>query len=278
MIFLCLVWGSSFILIKKSLIAFDYQQVGLLRIGISALVFLPFIFRELKKVKSKEWRFIIIAALSGNGFPAFLYPLAQTHIDSGLAGLLNSLTPVFTFVLGLLFFGVVFKWQKLVGVLIGLCGAAILILFGKGIGVSENIQYALYAVAATIFYATSVNVVGAHLKHLNTLTINVACFSIIGVPALVYLFSTDVVEVVTTHPSGWNSLFYVSILAIFGTVISSLLFYRLVQITNALFASTVAYMIPIVALGWAAFDGEVITIFHFIGMILILLGVYLAKK
>jgi len=274
---LCLVWGSSFILIKRGLEAFSSEQVGLLRVGIAALAFMPFIFREYKKVAPKDLKYILIVGLAGSGIPSFLYPIAQTHISSSVSGVLNSLTPVFTFILGILFFKSVFKWTNFIGVLIGLSGAVILILFGEDLTGDINIRYSLYAVLATVFYAISVNTIGAHLKHVPPLTINVVAFTMIGIPILIYTATTDVFEVLTTHPKGWESFMYIAILALASTVFSSLVFFKLVQDTNALFASTVAYLIPIVALALGAWDGEVISLFHVVGMAMILGGVYLSK-
>ncbi len=278
MLFLGLVWGSSFILIKKSLIAFSSYQVGLLRIGISALAFMPIAIQSFRKIEKKDLKFIIIVGLTGSGIPAFLFPLAQTQISSSMAGLLNSLTPLFTLILGILFFGTAFKWSKVSGVLIGLLGAALLILFGEQIGQNAVSLYSFFAVLATICYATSVNTVGTHLQHISPITVSATSFLMVGVPAILYLLSSDVPSIVTEHPHGWASLGYASILALFGTVISTVVFFQLVRLNNALFASMIAYIIPIVALGWGAIDGEQITLFHYLGMVLILVGVYLSRK
>lgn len=278
MLLLGLVWGSSFILIKKSLVAFSSYQVGVLRIGISALAFLPIGIQAFRKIKRSDLKWIILVGLAGSGIPSFLFPLAQTQISSSIAGLLNSLTPLFTLVLGILFFNTDYKFSKVAGVLIGLLGASLLILFGESFGENAVSWYSLFAVLATVCYATSVNTVGTHLQHLKPITTSATSFIIIGVPALVYILFSDIPETVTQHPQGYESLTYVLILALLGTVLSTVIFFQLVRISNALIASMIAYIIPIVALGWGALDGELISLYHFVGMGLILVGVYLSRK
>ncbi len=260
------------------MIAFSSQEVGLLRICISALAFLPLSLRYFKRIKRKDLVPLTVVGLCGTGIPSFLFPLAQTQISSSIAGVLNSLTPLFTLILGILFFKTVFSWSKVGGVLLGLLGAILLILYGESMDGAVNIYYSLFAVAATICYATSVNTVGTYLKELDPITTSACSFIIVGIPALLYLTTTDIVMIVQTHEHGWQSLLAVSVLGLVGTVISTIIFFQLVQLSNALFASTIAYVIPIVALAWGAFDGEPITIYHGIGMLLILMGVYLSRK
>lgn len=275
---LSLVWGSSFILIKRGLVAFSYDEVALLRIGISALAFFPFAIRALSRVERKDLKYILIVGVSGNFLPGFLFPLAQLQISSSVAGIINSITPLFTLILGVLFFNTSFKWSKLTGIFIGFLGVLLLIFFRATGDNSENIWYALFALLAAVCYATSVNTLGAYLKHVKSLDISSISFLMIGTPVVLYWFNTDIWHKLQTHPQAWESLGYLAILALLGTVLATLLFFYLVQRTNALFASTVAYLIPLVAVAWGALDGEAIGIFHIVAMALILLGVYLSKK
>ncbi|HHS95791.1 MAG TPA: EamA/RhaT family transporter, partial [Phaeodactylibacter sp.] len=219
-----------------------------------------------------------IIGLSGNFFPAFLFAFAETEISSSMTGVLSSLTPLFTLLLGLVFYKLPFSWRKIIAVLIGLTGAMLLILYGNGANFEGNKWYALLVVAATIMYAYSSNTVKEHLNDVDPLDMSIASFVMIGLPALVYLFSTDFVNRLHRHEAAWSSLGYIFILAVLGTVIASLLFYRLVQLTTAVTASMVSYLVPMVALMWGFADGEVISIFHFLGMLLILLGIYISRK
>ncbi len=273
-----LVWGSSFILIKRGIEVYDPQQVGAMRLSISALAFLPFFLIQMRRVDWSKWKPLVVVGLCGSAIPAFLFPLAQMNISSSVTGVLNSLTPLFTLLLGLLFFGRKFRMVKLLGVFIGLAGATILILAGNEGGFQgSNIWYALLAVLATICYAISVNTVGTHLSNMSSLTISAISFVIVGFPAMIYLFSTDFVEVLTHHEQGYTAFFYIALLALAGTVLASLLFFQLVHWTSPVFASSVAYVIPLFAMGWGFMDGEAVTVFHFISAGLILYGLYLTR-
>lgn len=278
LLLLSLIWGSSFILIKKSLVAFSPQQVAGLRISISALAFQPFLWFRFKQVPWKKWPFFLIVGLMGSAIPAFLFAFAQTQINSTLAGILNSLTPLFTLVVGMLFFKTTVGWKKVTGVFIGLLGALLLIGWSSGQTFSGQWIYALLIVLATLCYAVSLNTVATFLKGIESRTISAVSFSFMGIPAIVLLGFTNFTEVLQHHPDGWSSLAAVTILALFGTVLATIIFFYLVQLNNAVFASMIAYLIPIVALGWGVADGESIEWMHLLAMIFILAGIFIGRN
>ena len=273
-----LVWGSSYVLIKKGLEAFDPEQVACLRISITALAFSPIFVVNFKKIDWSKLKYFAIVGFAGSFFPAFLFSFAQTQISSSITGVLSSLTPLFTLALGILFFKTPFFWPKVAGVLVGLAGAILLIVFGKEAGVDGNIWYGLLVVLGSLLYASSANTVGSHLQDMDALMISAVSFILIGIPAVTYLFYTDFTSVLIEKENGWAALGYISILSLFGTFIATVVFFKLVQMTDAVFSSTVSYLIPIVAIMWGAVVGEPITFYHLIGMLLILSGVYISKK
>lgn len=275
---LSLVWGSSYILIKKGLVAYSPVQLACLRISISALAFLPFFLLRLKKIDWSKLKFLILVGFAGSGIPSFLFAIAQTEINSSLTGVLSSSTPLFTLLWGILIFKVDWVWAKVIGVIVGLCGAGVLITLGKEAGLEGNLWYGLLVILGCMLYALSVNTVKKYLQEMDALTISAVSFFFIGVPAFSYLFTTDFLMVLKTHTHAWSSLGYISILALVGTVIATFLFFTLVQRTNAVWASMVSYLIPIVALMWGAFDGEPIGLIHLIGMLMILSGVYISRN
>jgi len=278
LLLLSLVWGSSYILIKKGLIAYSPPQVACLRISISSLTFLPFFLIRFRQIDWSKFKYLAIVGLTGSFIPAFLFSFAQTEINSSMAGVLSSLTPLFTLILGILFFSISAGWYKYLGVFIGLGGAVFLILFGNQSGMEGDLRYGFLVVTGCFFYALSVNTVKAQFQEMDSITLSSAAFTIVTLPAFIYLWYADFIGTLTTHESGWTSLIAISILAVFGTVIASVIFFKLVQRTNAVFASMVSYFIPIVAILWGVRDGEPITWYHLIGMIFILLGVYITKK
>lgn len=276
---LSLVWGSSFILIKRGLTVFPPEQVGAMRLSISAIAFFPFLVSRLGQIDWKRFKYLLVVGVTGSGLPAFMFALAQTQISSSLAGILNSLTPLFTLLLGVLFFGSRFSWAKLLGIILGLAGAIALIMLGSQSGMQGNLWYGLLVVIATVSYATSGNIVGAYLRDMNSLLIGAASFGIVGIPLLLYLLlGTDFLHRLQHVPGAWEALGYLSILALIGTFAASVIFFKLIQWTSPVFGSTVAYLIPIVALGWGVADGETVGLAHLMGMALILSGVYLSKR
>jgi drug/metabolite transporter (DMT)-like permease len=278
LIFLAMIWGSSFVLIKKSLLAFDYLQVAALRVGITMLWFLPFVFSQFKKVKNKRtYWFLLIMGLFGNAIPAFLFPLAQTQIDSSLAGILNSCTPIFVMIMGALFFNTTPSRNKIIGVLFGLLGAGLLILYGQSGLSNKNSWYAIFALLAAICYAISTNVIKEYLQDLPAIATTSLAFFFVGPIAWIYLFSSDFIHVMQTDENAWFSFMSVAALATFGTALATLLFVKLIQMTSAVWGAMVTYLIPIVAIFFGFLDGELITLWHAIGITLILFGVYLAK-
>jgi drug/metabolite transporter (DMT)-like permease len=276
---LALVWGSSFILIKRGLDYFSSMQVGALRISVTYLVLLPFAFSRLKRIKKEDWKYLTLVGLIGSFFPAFLFAKAQTGIDSSLAGILNSLTPLFTVIIGLGFFSLKIKWFNFAGVLIGLTGAVGLISISGGKSFEFNFHYAIYIIIATICYATNVNVVKFKLKNTDALTITIFSFFIIGLPALIYLLGfTAFIRQISSEPEAIKAFGYISILAVVGTAAALFAFNKLVKITNPVFASSVTYLIPVVAVTWGAVDGERMTLMSFLWMAVILAGIFLVNK
>jgi drug/metabolite transporter (DMT)-like permease len=277
---LVLTWGSSFILIKLGLKGFDGDSsiVGALRIVISFLVLLPPAIMRISRIKKKHWLILAIVGVISNGAPAFLYAYAQTHIDSNTAGILNSLTTLFTLIIGLAFFHLKPRWFNIAGVLIGLVGAVALIHYSGDGGFAFNFSYAVYILIATICYATAVNIIKTYLVELDAISITAFSFMIIGLPVCIYLFIyTDFIYDLGNSPQAWGGLGYISILAIVGTALALVFFNMLIKMTSALFAASVTYMIPIVAIGWGLLDGEVFEWNYILWIALILGGVYLVN-
>lgn len=278
MIFLTVVWGFSFILIKKSLVAFSPEQLASLRLAISSITFSPVVYWYRKEIEWAEWKKYFLVGLTGSGVPAFLFFFAQTQISSAMAGLLNSLTPIWTLLIGIFFFRYPFQKKKITGVLLGFAGAASLILLGAESGVGKNPVFGLFVVLATVCYASSVNIVQGYLSHVKPVVISSVSFFLLGLPAIGYLLFSDFPHILFTHEAAPRAVFTVSLLSLFGTVMASILFYHLVQRTSAVFSSTVTYLMPMGALILGFLDGEDIGMIHFTGIAIILLGVYITKS
>ena len=274
---LALVWGSSFILIKKGLIGLTAFQLGSLRI-IFAAVFLVLIgFKSLSKIPAFKWKYIALTSLFGTFIPAYLFAIAQTEIDSSVSSILNSLTPLNTLILGALFFGLQFKRNQIFGILIGLIGSALLILNGAIHHPEQNYYYAVLVLIASICYAVNVNLIKKYLHDLSPLSITTGNFMVLFFPASLILFFSGFFEVVH-DVKVQEAVLFIMILGVVGTGIANILFFKLIQMSSPVFATSVTYLIPVVAFCWGLLDNEMLTPVQFFGAFIVLIGVYLSAK
>lgn len=275
---LVLVWGSSFILIKKSLLYFTGVEVGILRITITFLFLLPFAINRLRKINSKHRNYLIISGIIGSLIPSFMFAIAQTGINSSLAGILNSLTPLFTLVLGLFFFKIKTTWYNIIGIIMGLIGAfGLIYVSGGDNGFVFNMKFASLIIIATICYAFNVNFIKIYLKEIDTLTMTSLTFFYIGIPSTIYvLFFTEIPSklIIEENLIGFG---YISILSIAGTGLALIAFNQLIKISSPIFASSVTYLIPVVAIIWGIIDGEIFKPIYILWFVLILIGVLLVN-
>lgn len=279
LILLAIIWGSSYILMKKGLVSFSALQVSMLRIVFASVALLPFLPAALKNINKRDTLFALVVALLGSGLPSYLYPLAITNIDSGLAGIVNSLTPVFTLFFGWLFFNSIVGFNKVLGLAIAMAGAGFLVLYNNTDYPSFNLNwYALAAVLATVCYGLSSNFLKSKLNHVNALQLTSLTFILISPAALIILLSTNFIEIVKTEPSAMFSVFYIFILGSIGTGFALVLFNYLIKRTDAMYATSVTFLIPIVAIFWGLLDNEKIGIYHLLGLICILAGVYIMNN
>jgi drug/metabolite transporter (DMT)-like permease len=277
LLLLAFVWGSSFILMKIGLKSFSNQQAAAIRIVFASLAILPYSIKHLKYLRRKDLKSFFIVGFIGSFFPAFLFMKAQTRLDSAMAGMLNSLTPIFTLLIGLLFYKMKFTWKQVLGLGIGLIGALGLITSGEDISFTNVNSYAFFVVLATVFYATSVNEVKTNLTHLSGIQITSLSFLFTGPVALVYLLTTDL-GVVAEQPHWQLHLLALAALGIVGTAAALILLNSLIRRVTPIMASSVTYIIPIFAIFWGVIDGEKITLFHLLCMAIILFGVYMINR
>jgi len=275
---LSIIWGSSFILIKKSLVGFDAGQVGALRMIFAFIVLFPIALPKLKSVKFSQYKFLFIVGLTANLIPAFLFAFAETGLDSALTGILNSLTPIFTLLVGLMVFKGKLHMGELLGLVIGLFGSAGLSFVGASGELHSMNYYALFVIAATICYGISANIIKYRLSEFNPKVLTSISIFTIAPFAFGYLFTTDFFTHFTNSSQTWTSLGAVFLLGAVGTAFALILFNKLIQTTSAVSATSVTYLIPIVAVLWGIIDGEAFFPLHLVGMVLIILGVYLVTK
>jgi drug/metabolite transporter (DMT)-like permease len=274
---LSLIWGSSFILIKRGLVGLTAIQVGSLRIIFAGLFLLIVGFSSLKKISLRQWKFVALTSLFGTFIPAFFFAIAETEVDSSIVAILNSLTPLNTLVLGIMFFGIQFQKRQVLGVFVGLIGCLLLILSGASNAAGQNYYYLIFVVIASLCYAVNVNLIKKYLSDLNSLSITTGNFAVLLLPALIILGTTDFTQKINLETTQ-HAVLFVMILGILGTGIANVLFFKLIQMSSPVFATSVTYLIPIVAFFWGLLDNEMLTPIQFFGAFVILIGVYLLAK
>lgn len=278
LIILSLIWGSSFILIKRGLEVFSPTQVGTIRISFAFLFMLPLAIRHIKKIPREKWKIVFFTGLVGNLIPAILFALAETKLESSLTGILNALSPLFTLIIAIYIFKYEIKFGQILGLGLGFIGT-IGLSFVNDSGRFGNMNiYVWLIVIATICYAISLNFIKAYLDGISSIIITALAMLSIGPLSLIYLFSTDFFKKLMFISGAFESLGYLAILGVFGTAIGLILYTRLIQMTTAIFASSVTYLIPIVAIFWGLFDNESLYPLHYAGMFLVLFGIYIVNK
>ncbi|MDD3004689.1 DMT family transporter [Flavobacterium sp.] len=274
---LALIWGSSFILIKKGLIGLTPFQLGSLRIVFATVFLLLIGFKSLQTIPHTKWKFVALTAMVGTFFPAYLFAMAETVISSSIAAVLNSLTPLGALLIGVLAFGLQVEKRQIYGVIIGLIGSILLVLNGESSNSEQNITYTLMVVFAAFCYSLNVNLIKKYLSDVKPLAITTGNFIILLIPALIVLYITGFDKVVA-RPEVQTAMIYIAILGVLGTGIANIIYFKLIQMSSPVFASSVTYMIPVVAFFWGILDQELFNLMQYMGAIIIFIGIYLSAK
>lgn len=279
LITLSLIWGTSFILIKQGLKVFAPDEVAALRVTAASLFLLPIALIKIKELQKSDYPNLLVSGLLGIFIPSFLFAYAQTKLDSSVAGILNTLSPLWTMVLGAIFFGQRFKGYAIIGIVIGFVGTIVLALSRSGGTIGGFNAYALFIVFACAFYGANLNWVKYKIHNIPPLTITSVSLLLIGPMAILYLFGiSDFTTKLNEAEGAWKAFGFIVLLGCMSTSIATALFNKLIKISTPLFASSVTYIMPIVAVMWGVMDGEQLIIGHFVGMACILGGVYLANR
>lgn len=274
---LAIVWGSSFILIKKGLNGLTPIELGSVRMISASVVMLLLKGKVIFTIPKSKWKYVVGSAFFGIFFPAYLFAYAQTEIDSTISSIINALTPLLTLVIGTFLFGLISQRRQFFGVFIGFLGCFLLILTGASVHPEQNYFYAILPILACIFYAININWVKKFLSDLTPTQIAMGNFSLLLLLSLLVLSTTNFFEHYTTSETQ-TAILYTSILGIFSTGLASLLFYRLIQISSPVFASSTTYLIPIIAFGWGLLDNENLHFIQIIGTFIVLIGVYFSSR
>lgn len=285
LLFLGIIWGGSFILMKRGMHAmdgtdlFNSTQVATLRMGIAGIIMLPITLLNIKKIKAKkDLIFFACVGYFGNFFPAFLFTYAETGLSSGLTGVMNSLTPIFTIIIGFTLFKHTISRFQFLGLTIAVIGVILLILGGENVSFSGNLSQIIAVAAATLCYAISVNVIKYKLSAYKSIEIASIAFGTTLIPSILITYFSGAVHFLLKEPKALEGLGFISILSILGTVIALFYFNKLIAISSTIFSSSVTYIIPIVALFFGLADGESIQNLQILAMFVILGGVFMVNR
>jgi len=275
---LSFIWGSSFILIKKGLVGFSSLQLGGLRIIFASLFLFLFGIKSLKNISLRDWKWISIAGFLSSFFPPFFFAIAQTEIDSGITSILNSIVPLGTTLVGVWLFGLAMNKRQILGVIIGLIGTVVLILVGMEFSPNQNYWYSIFVFLSALGYAFNINIIKKHLAHLTPLQVTTASFGVVIIPAIIMLIYAGVLQVDFHQVEVQKALGYTFVLGVLGTAVANIFFNKLIHISSPVFAASVTYTIPLVAIVWGILDGEKINLYQIVGGVIILFGVWLVNK
>ena len=278
LVLLSVIWGSSFILIKKSLENFNPYEVGALRVLIAGIILLPLAILNIRKFPKKHLKWLILAAVTGNFIPMFLFPIAETEVSSSIAGIINSMMPIFVIIVGALLWKFQTTKRQVIGVIISFTGACIL-AFSGGEGGEFKLIPILLLLLATLFYAISTTTVKSKLSDVPAKILSAFVFSFVLIlPSLIALVFAGFFNNLQVNSGLWEGLGFVSLLSIFGTGLAMMLNYKLLSVSTPLFASTVTLLMPVVAIIWGLLDGEKLTLMQGFGGVIILAGLIFLRQ
>lgn len=280
LIVLTVIWGSSFILIKKSLEHFNPYQVGALRVLIAGIILMPIAISKYKLFPKEHLKWLILAAFTGNFIPMFLFPIAETEVSSSIAGIINSMMPIFVIIVGALVWKFDTTKKQIIGTLISFAGVCLLAFGGDGEGGKFKLVPILLLLLATLCYAMSTTTVKSKLMGVSSTILSAFVFSfVLFFPSIISLAFTGFFSTFTFNEDNMTGLMFVGLLSVFGTGLAMTLNYRLLKVSTPLFASTVTLLMPIVAIIWGFLDGEKLSVLQFVGAAVIIGGlIFLRSK
>lgn len=277
---LSLIWGSSFILIKKSLEHFNPYQVGALRVMIAGIILMPVAVSKYKLFPKKQLKWLLLAAFTGNFIPMFLFPIAETEVSSSIAGIINSMMPIFVIVVGALIWKFETTKQQIIGILISFAGVCLLAFGGNGEGGTFKLIPILLLLTATLCYAISTTTVKSKLMGVSSTVLSAFVFAfVLFLPSAFALTCTGFFSTFSFDQDTMLGLMFVCLLSVFGTGLAMMMNYRLLKVSSPLFASTVTLLMPVVAIAWGILDGEKLSVLQFVGTVVIIAGlIFLRSK
>ncbi len=258
---------------------FSDMQVGALRIVFAGTALLPFALRAIRRISSlRIFLLLAIVGLTGNFLPAFLFTYAETGLSSGYAGMMNSFTPIFAIIIGVSVFKDKLTKGQLIGIGIGTIGVILLMIAGKNLSVSGDWSHLIALVIATLCYGISLNAIKHTLQGYKSYEIASLSFLIILIPSAIIAMQQSSIETIQLNAHAWEGLIAIGILSLVGTAFALILFNKLVADSSVVFASSVTYLIPIIAVLIGIYFGETINGYQVGAMTIVISGVFVVNR
>lgn len=255
-ILLCLIWASSFILMKKAALTFGPITIAGLRcLGGGLLLAAAWgFFRRAARPTRRQAGWLLLTTLLGYGYPYAVQPYLVHRYGSGFIGMMICFVPLLTVLFSMPVLRVFpTRWQ-LVGVLGGL--ACMAVILADGLRRDVPASQLLFALSVPASYALCNTIIKRHLAGLSP---HVLALVSMGLVALVVLPAGALTEPMSANGLFWLSLACVGILGVLGTGAATVMFFKLVQEQGPLFAGLVTYIVPLGALLWGWADAERVT-------------------
>jgi drug/metabolite transporter (DMT)-like permease len=277
LIFLSIVWGTSFIFVKKIVHNFSALELGAGRIFIAGVALFPFAISKFKTFPKEKTFPLLLSGLFGYLLPAFIFGYTGSRVDSSLVGALNATTPLFVLLIGVWFYGRSLTRNHILGIIVGFIGSLILILSGSSNVLNFDNPYTVLIMIATIMYGFNTNIISSKLSGVSPIIISSFSLLFVGIIAFIILLNTDFFTKIVLLENR-TLLYYFLFLGVMNSGIAAVLYNYTLQISSPVFASSVTYLIPIVATFVGVFDGEKIGISLYFGMAVTLIGVYILNR
>jgi drug/metabolite transporter (DMT)-like permease len=276
LILVSFIWGSPYILREIALESFSHNQVAAFQVFFSFLLFIPLIIKNIRKLSKENILPLLLSGITGNIGPAYFFAKAQTQINSSVAGMLNAMLPMVTLLIAILFYKASTNKKVLGGILLGFAGTLVISFSGDSFG-SSYFWGVFYVFLAILSIAISINIVSFSLPKLTGTEIASLAFLFVGPMAGIFLVFTDLSTPLASESLS-KGVLILGLLAIL-TFAGVILYNQLIKKSSHIFAASIAYLIPIVAIFWGiVISGDQVSIAQIASIIIILVGVHLTSR
>ena len=258
LLLLAAIWGSSFLFMRVAVVDFGPFALNLIRVGLAALILMPvFLKKDARQTFKKHWKSFMLIGVSNFAIPFTFLSYTSITLNAGTTSLINATTPIFTALIGALFFTQKITLTQVIGLVFGFFGIYIISQNALSVDLSQGLLAIFAGLIATCGYGLTINYSKKHLQDVGAIELTAGGLLF----GALYLIVPGVIYWPETTPSLSNWLSAIS-LAVFCTAISLVLFFQIIKKIGALTSSSVTFLIPIFAILWGSiFLGRILYLF-----------------